>query len=88
MPITVLKSKGQMTIPREVRNALHLKPSEKVIIVVEGEQAVLKPLRGTIFDIGGSVKTPVRDKPVDFKKVRHEVRKQVAQKAVARAIKK
>jgi bifunctional DNA-binding transcriptional regulator/antitoxin component of YhaV-PrlF toxin-antitoxin module len=32
-----------MTIPREVRKVLDLKPSEKVIIVVEGDQ-VLIPL--------------------------------------------
>ena len=44
MPIAVLTSKGQMTIPKEVRKALDLKPSGKVVIVVDGDQAILKPL--------------------------------------------
>ena len=43
MPVAVLTSKGQMTIPKEVRKALNLKPSERVIIVVEGNHAVVKP---------------------------------------------
>jgi len=36
MPIALLTSKGQMTIPKEVRKALGLKPAGKVIIVVGG----------------------------------------------------
>ncbi|MEA1935506.1 MAG: AbrB/MazE/SpoVT family DNA-binding domain-containing protein [Thermodesulfobacteriota bacterium] len=80
MPIAVLTSKGQITVPKEVRKALNLKPSEKVIVVVEGDQAVIKPLKGNILDIGGSVKIPDNEKPVDFRKIREEVRKKVAEK--------
>lgn len=85
MPIAILTSKGQMTIPKEVRNALNLKPSEKVIIVVEGDQAVIKPLKGNILDIGGSVRVPNNEKPVDFHKVREEVKKRIAKKAATGA---
>ena len=80
MPIAVLTSKGQMTIPKEVRKALNLKPSEKVIITVEGREAVIKPLRGNILDIGGSIKISEKEKPVDFHRVREEVKKRVAKK--------
>jgi AbrB family looped-hinge helix DNA binding protein len=83
MPIALLTSKGQMTIPKEVRKALDLKPSGKIIIVVDGNQAILKPLKGNILDIGGSIQVPAGQKPVDFRKVREEVRKKVA-KDVAR----
>lgn len=81
MPIALLTSKGQMTIPKEVRKALNLKPSEKVIIVIEGDQAIIKPLRGNILDIGGSIRISDKEKPVDFHKVREEVKKRVAKKA-------
>lgn len=79
MPIATLTSKGQMTIPKEVRKALNLKPSEKVIIVVEGDQAVIRPLRGNILDIGGSIRIPDKEKPMDFHKVRKETKKRVAE---------
>jgi len=84
MPISVLTSKGQMTIPKEVRKALNLQPSEKVIIVVEGNQAIIQPLKGNLLDIGGSVKITNREKPIDFKKVREEVKKRVAKKVATR----
>ena len=84
MPISVLTSKGQMTIPKEVRKALNLHPSEKVIIVVEGNQAIIQPLKGNLLDIGGSVKTTDREKQIDFKKVREEVKKRVARKVATR----
>jgi len=83
MPIVVLTSKGQMTIPKEVRKALNLRPSEKVIIVVEGDQAIIKPLKGTLLDLGGSVKIPDAEKPIDFRRVREEVKRKVA-KRIAR----
>ncbi len=82
MPIAILTSKGQMTIPKEIRRALNLKPSEKVIIVVEGKQAIIKPLRGNILDIGGSIRISETEKPIDFHKVREEVKKRVAKKVV------
>jgi AbrB family looped-hinge helix DNA binding protein len=84
MPISVLTSKGQMTIPKEVRKALNLRPSEKVIIVVEGNRAILQPLKGNLLDIGGSVKITGREKPIEFKKVREEVKKRVAKKIATR----
>jgi antitoxin PrlF len=84
MPISVLTSKGQMTIPKQVRKALNLQPSEKVIIVVEGNQAIIQPLKGNLLDIGGSVRITDREKPIDFKKVRKEVKKRVAKKLATR----
>jgi len=81
MPISILTPKGQMTIPKEIRKALNLKPSEKVIIVVEGGQAIIMPLKGNILDIGGSLKVSDKEgKPIDFHKVREEVKKRVAKR--------
>jgi antitoxin PrlF len=80
MPVAVLTSKGQMTIPKEVRKALNLRPSERVIVVVEGNQAILKPLRGNLLDLGGSVKIPEKEKPIEFRKVREELKKKMAKK--------
>ncbi len=80
MPIAILSSKGQMTIPKEVRKALNLKASERVIIVVEGDHAIIKPIKGNILDLGGSVQIPETDKPANFRKVREEVKKHVTKR--------
>jgi AbrB family looped-hinge helix DNA binding protein len=73
-----------MTIPKEVRKALNLRPSEKVIIVVEGNQAIIKPLRGNLLDIGGSIKISEKEKPINFKRVREEVKKRISKRIVTR----
>ncbi len=37
--------KGQVTIPKEIRNALAIKEGDSVIFIVEGDHAVLKPIK-------------------------------------------
>lgn len=80
MSVSVMTSKGQITIPKEVRDMLRLKPTDKVVITIEKDHAVLKPVHGNILDLGGSIKIPAKEKPIDFKKVRTKVQKTVAQR--------
>ena len=79
MPIVAISAKGQVTIPKEVRRAMNLKSADRVIIVLDGEQAVLKPIRGNLLDIGGSISIPDGDKPIDFQRVRESVKRKLTQ---------
>jgi len=45
MSIAKISSKGQITIPKEVRKLLKLKPGDRVKIEVKGDFAILKPLK-------------------------------------------
>ena len=45
-----MTSKGQVTIPQEIRQRLGLKEGDKVIFVVEGGVTVLKPVRDDPFE--------------------------------------
>jgi len=84
MPVAVMTSKGQITIPKEVRVALGLKTAEKVVIVLEGGQAVLSPLKGSVLDLGGSLKKYGTPAKADFGAVRAAVRKAVGRRAASR----
>jgi hypothetical protein len=53
-----------------------------VVIVVEGDQAIIKPLKGNILDIGGTIKIGDQEKPIHFRKVREKVKKEVAKRTV------
>jgi antitoxin PrlF len=80
MSVSVLTKKGQTTIPKDIRNFLNLAPNDKILYLMEGNKVVIKPLKGNILDLKGSVTT--KDKPIDFKKLRSETKKKVARKVV------
>lgn len=41
---TKMSSKGQIVIPEEIRNALHLKAGTKFVVIGEGDVVVLKTI--------------------------------------------
>ena len=53
-------SKGQVTIPKEIRRSLKLKSGEKIIFVVRGREAIMMP----------KVKNPLEE----LRKMRSEIR--------------
>jgi antitoxin PrlF len=44
-PSSTISSKGQITVPREIRNRLGLSTGDRVEFVVEGDQTVIRPAR-------------------------------------------
>ena len=51
-----LSIKGQVTIPKNVRNSLKLKPGDRVTFVTDGHQAILLPIRGDLLSLRGLLK--------------------------------
>ena len=57
MSLTKVTRKGQITIPKKVRDALHISQSDYVLIVQDGEKAILSPVRGEkIADLRGRLR--------------------------------
>jgi len=56
MTATTITIKGQVTIPKEIRDKLGLKPGDKVLFEKEGKRIFLK-LAKTMVDFRGYVKT-------------------------------
>ena len=82
MGATTLTKKGQVTIPKAIRDALGLRERDKVLFVRRDHDVVLKVVKGTVLDLRGSVKP--RKKPEDFESVRATVKKAVAKRAARR----
>jgi AbrB family looped-hinge helix DNA binding protein len=78
MPTSTLTSKGQITIPKEIRDALGLKEHDRVSFVKRGDEILIKPIKGSILDLKGVVKP--RKRPENFEKIREATRKIVARK--------
>lgn len=82
MLISILTQKGQTTIPKEIRDHLHLQSKDKIIYVRDGQRVYLQTVRGNILDTAGVFKKPFRH-PINFKTLREKTKKQVAE-AIAR----
>ena len=58
MPATVT-AKGQITIPKAVRDRLHLSAGDTVDFVLEAsDRVVLRPLVGSVRDLAGMLRRP------------------------------
>ena len=79
MPSSVITRKGQVTIPKAIRQEIDLEIGDRVSFVVRGNEVVLRALRGSILDLEGSV-TP-RHRPEDFGEIRQAVLRQRADRA-------
>lgn len=73
---TTVTKKGQVTIPKVVRDSLGIKPHDKVTFYVREKEIVMRTTRGSILDLRGSV-TP-KEVPEDFDRVRTKVKKNMA----------
>lgn len=82
MTSTTLTVKGQVTVPIDIRNALHIKNGDKVAFVLDGDKAVMLPLKGDIFSLRGTFKKFVQGKRFDPKTVRSLTKRHMAEQYV------
>jgi len=52
--VSTVTSKGQVTIPKEIRMFLKIKPSDKIDFSIENGRVILKPIK-TLQNFRGSV---------------------------------
>lgn len=76
--LATITSKGQVTIPAEVRKALGLKPRDKVAFVLDQGEVRIEASSSTLRLGFGAVK-PLK-KPEDFRQSRAEAQKWLARK--------
>ena len=61
MAVATLTTKGQVTIPKEIRESLQLHTGDKIeIIVTENREAIIRPISKKIDDIFGKLHKPGR----------------------------
>ena len=74
--IARVSSKGQVTIPKPVRERLELKPGSQVAFVVRDGRVELEPMKGSILEWYGAI--PVEG-PLDFQAIREQTMAIVAE---------
>jgi antitoxin PrlF len=75
-----VSSKGQLTIPKPVRQALGLEPGGKVLFILREGKAELEPLSGDFLQWRGALQ--MEGPAVAWEEAREHVRRAIAEEAV------
>jgi AbrB family looped-hinge helix DNA binding protein len=70
MNVSKVGRRGQISIPRAIRQELNLQEGDRLAFVRRGDEVVLQPLKTTLHDFRGSI--PVSE-PQDFDAIRLSV---------------
>ena len=68
-----VSSKGQITLPKDVRDELHIKQGDRVYFVADGDRAIMVPLKGDFWSLRGVLQKYTRGKKIDWKKMRKQM---------------
>ena len=81
MASATMTSKGQVTIPKEIREKLRIKPKDRITFSVEDDHAILHAIHGDIRDLKGIFKHAVKG-PIDFKALRRKFETAMAKRQI------
>lgn len=83
LEVTSLSTRGQVVIPNEIRERMKLEPGTKMIIIQEGDNILLKPIKSPnlnqfdkIIAMGDKIRDELGLKEEDVTKAISDVRKQ------------
>jgi AbrB family looped-hinge helix DNA binding protein len=59
MPVTTVTSKGQITLPKEVREHLHIGEGDRLeFLIAEGGEVLVRPVAGSVVTLFGLLRRP------------------------------
>ncbi|HOO71599.1 MAG TPA: AbrB/MazE/SpoVT family DNA-binding domain-containing protein [Spirochaetota bacterium] len=79
MAHSILTSKGQITIPKTVRNKLNLKTGDKIIFTVRNGEVTLKPASKTVKEVFGLL-SGKQDKSYTLEQINEKLTKAISDK--------
>lgn len=76
---TTMTSKGQLTIPKEVRDELGLTPGTRFFITVRGSEVVARPKNRKLADLAGMLGRPPNGRSLSIEEVDNAIGEAVAE---------
>lgn len=78
---STITKKGQITIPKDIRDDLSLSPSQKVTFYKDGDRIIVVPVT-PISELAGSLKNKSKNATKDLKEIRKKVQEDIAENAI------
>lgn len=70
--LTTITSKSQITIPKEVREKLNLRPKDRLLVTVQGDRIIMIPIRmRPLSEMFGAL--PVEEPVEDLDTIREQL---------------
>ena len=70
MPTTTMTSKGQVTIPKDIRDSLHLNTGDKIeFILTQSKEVILRPITKKVDDVFGLLASYKKVEPVSVEEM-------------------
>lgn len=80
MAIAKITTKGQVTIPKNIRESLHLHTGDKIEIVINNQgEAVIRPISKKVDDMFGILKRP-KQKVVSVEEMNEAIKNRIQSK--------
>ena len=79
MPVSTLTAKGQTTVPKKVRDALGLKPSDRIVYRIEDRRVVMEAAEQSVDELYGAFERP-QMAPMDSRALRSEFEEDTARR--------
>ena len=77
MSLSTLTSKGQITIPKSLRESMSIVTGDKIeFIINEQNEVVIKPITKKAIDVFGQLSKYKKDKPVSIEEMNEAIVKQ------------
>lgn len=83
MPVGTMTSKGQITVPKEIREAVGLEPGDRLLFDLDGEEIRVRR-EPDLADLVGSVPVPEHLRGRPWKEIRAIAREEWVRQATAR----
>ena len=77
-----ITSKGQVTLPKPIRDKLHLRPGDKIDFVLEGDGLRVTPLTAPVTQLKGMVPKPAV--PVSLREMDAAIARAAARRSLIR----
>lgn len=76
--VSTITSKGQVTIPKNVRDTLHLISGDKVeFILNENNEIIIKPVTRKVAEVAGVLSRYKKEKPVSVEEMNQGIKQHI-----------